>query len=313
MIEGQEGVTWDQWRRLAGLAEEGGFEALYRSDHHLSLFEPDGRSSLDSWTTITGLASYTETLRFGTLVSPIGFRHPALLAKVVATADHISDGRVEVGIGAGWYSREHTSFGFSFPDDPDRISALEEYLQVVTLLWTEDHVGFAGRHFALTNASANPKPVQAPHPPIVMGGLARPLAANLAALWANEYNVYETSPAEIVPKRDRLTAACERVGRDPNSLGLSVNANILVGSDVQDLEQRAARHLAYQALETDPRSHLRSLGSDRLVGTPDQIIDQIASYSAVGVSRMMLQVFPHDDFEAIELIGKEIVPIVTQL
>ncbi len=215
---------------------------------------------------------------------------------------------MEVGIGAGWYAQEHTSFGFDFPDDSERVSKLEEYLRVVTGLWTEEPFDFRGRFFHLEGAVANPKPVQSPHPPIVMGGLARSRAAALAAKWASEYNLYETSPEQVVPKRARLDAACEAIGRDPATLGISINANILIGEDDGDLERRAARHLAYQSLDTDAHHHLRSQGADRLVGTPERILEQIASYSAGGVTRIMLQVFPHDDYEAIELIGREVVP-----
>jgi F420-dependent oxidoreductase-like protein len=313
MIEGQEGVSWADWRRLALLAETHDFDALYRSDHQLSLFEPTARSSLDAWTTIAGLASVTKRLRFGTLVSPVGFRHPSLLAKIVATADQISDGRVEVGIGAGWYALEHASFGFDFPDNATRASVLEEYLEVVTRLWTEDQVDFRGQFFELEGAVANPKPVQVPHPPVVMGGLARQRSAASAARWASEYNLYETSPEQVIPKLARLAAACEAIGRDPASLGLSINANILIGSDDRDLATRAARHLAYQVVDTDPLTHLRNQGADRLVGTPERVLDQMASYAAVGVTKMLLQVFPHDDYEAIEMIGQEVVPVAARL
>ena len=309
MIEGQEGVSWAQWVDLARAAELYGFEALYRSDHYLSLFEPERRSSLDAWTTIAGLAPLTSRLRFGTLVSPLSFRHPSHLAKVVATADHISGGRIEVGIGAGWYEREHLSFGFGFPADPHRFRAFEEYVRIVHgLLSEEDNFTFNGDHYQLVEASALPKPIQRPHPPLIMGGQAGPRAAALAARWASEYNLYDTSPDQVGEKRGRLRAACDAAGRDPDTLGISINANILIGTGEQDLEARSARHLAYQALAVTPAEHLGSLGSERLVGTPEQILEQVGAYAAAGVTRMMMQVFPHDDLEAIALIGTEVLP-----
>ena len=313
MIEGQEGVTWEQWVGLAGAAEQYGFEALYRSDHYLSLFDPGERSSLDAWTTIAGLAPLTTRLRFGTLVSPVSFRHPSHLAKTVVTADHISGGRIEVGLGAGWYESEHRSFGFGFSADADRFGALEEYMEIVNRLWSdEDSVTFTGHHYRLDHARAFPKPVQRPRPPIVMGGLAGPRAARLAARWASEYNFYDTAPDHVGPKRDRLRSACEAIGRDPESLGISINGNVLVGNDRNDLARRAARHLAYQRIDLTPQEHLDSLGANRLVGTPARILEQLQEYAAAGVSRMMMQVFPHDDLDAIAMIGTEVLPAASR-
>jgi F420-dependent oxidoreductase-like protein len=308
MIEGQEGVTWNEWVTLARLAEDLGFEALYRSDHHLSLFEPARRSSIDAWAVIPALAALTSRLRYGTLVSPVGFRHPSQFAKTVASADQISGGRVEVGIGAGWMEAEHRNLGFPFPETAGRFSVLEEYLEVVQLLWTQEAVTFSGSFYRLVEARSSPKPAQKPHPPIIMGGLARPRAASLAARYAAEYNLYDTSPDQVAPARQRLAAACEAAGRDPQTLGISINGNVLIGVDQAEVEKRASRHLQYQALAITPQAHLAALGPERLVGTPAQILDQLASYKAAGVSRMMMQVFPHNDLEAIELIGKEVLP-----
>ena len=314
MIEGQEGVTWEQWVGLAAAAENFGFEALYRSDHYLSLFDPGARSSLDAWTTIAGLAPLTTRLRFGTLVSPVSFRHPSHLAKAVVTVDHISGGRIEVGLGAGWYESEHRSFGFSFPGDSDRFAALEEYMEIVNRLWSdEDSVSFSGHHYQLDQARAFPKPVQRPHPPVIMGGMAGPRAARLAARWAAEYNLYDSTPDQVKPKRDRLRSACEAIGRDPDSLRISINGNILIGTDHQDLARRSAGHLAYQRLDLAPDQHLAGLGPERLVGTPARILEQVEAYAAAGVTRMMMQVFPHDDFDAIAMIGTEVLPAASQI
>ena len=314
MIEGQEGVTWDQWVGLASAAERYEFEALYRSDHYLSLFDPTARSSLDAWTTIAGLAPLTKRLRFGTLVSPVSFRHPSHLAKTVVTVDHISGGRVEVGLGAGWYETEHRSFGFGFPDDSDRFGALEEYMEIVNRLWSdEDSVTFSGRHFQLDHARCLPKPVQHPHPPVVMGGMAGPRAARLAARWASEYNLYDTAPDQVKPKRDRLRSACEAIGRDPDTLTISINGNILIGTDRNDLARRAAGHLGYQGLDVAPEQHLDSLGDSYLVGTPARILEQLEAYAAAGVTRMMTQVYPHDDLDAIGLIGTEVLPAASRI
>ena len=187
MIEGQEGVTWEQWVALAGACEEHGIGTLFRSDHYLNL---DGqhpeRGALDAWGTICGLSAVTSTLRLGTLVSPATFRHPSLLAKLVVTADHISGGRVELGLGAGWHEREHGAFGFPFPPTATRMAVLEEQLQVVLGSWTEEDASFSGEHYELDELNAQPKPVQRPHPPLIVGGTAGPRSAALAARYAQE-------------------------------------------------------------------------------------------------------------------------------
>lgn len=314
MIEGQEGVDWPTWERLARLCEDHGFEALFRSDHTLSMFEPYERGSMDAWSTICAIGAITSRARLGTLVSPIGFRHPAHLARVVASADQITGGRVEVGIGAGWYGLEHSSFGFRFDDDKDRFSVLEDYMEVVHLLLTaRQPVNFAGAHFRLNRATLMPGPQQTPRPPIVMGGLAGPRSAALAAKFADEYNFYDATPETVVKRRHTLDAACRAVGRRPDSLRISINGNVLIGRDHAELMSRATRHARYQALGTVAEEYVASLHPSRLVGTPDQILHRLSTYAGVGVDRVMMQVFPHDDFEAIALIGESIVERAAEL
>lgn len=304
MIEGQEGVTWPQWKELAGAAERLGFGGVFRSDHYGSLFAPDESRSLDAWAVICGLAAVTTRLRLGTLVSPVTFRHPAVLANLVATADHISGGRVELGLGAGWNEDEHDAYGFTFPETDRRMELLAEHLEIICGVWSsDDPVGNTVR----LEQPRMPRPVQQPRPPIIMGGLAGPRAARLAARWADEYNVYETAPGDVPEKSRRLAAACEAEGRDPASLRLSVNANILIGSDRADLVSRAGRHMAYRGIEADPAAYLESLGPSHLVGTPDAILEQIEAYRAAGAKRILFQLYPHDDTEALEMIAENIV------
>src|SRR5438445_13107616 len=160
MIEGQEGVTWQDWCALADACEEHGVDTLFRSDHYISQGNEAGNVAHDAWTTIAALAARTTTLRFGTLVSPATFRPPALLANAVATADHVSGGRVELGLGAGWMEREHRAFAFPFPETPVRMAMFAEQLEIVHRLWTESHVAFGGEHYTLEPAPARPKPAQ---------------------------------------------------------------------------------------------------------------------------------------------------------
>ena len=179
LIEGHEGVTWPQWQALALACQQHTIPALFRSDHYLDSVHPE-RGSLDAWGTLNALGAVTSTLRLGTMVSPVTFRHPSTLAKLVTTADHVSAGRIELGLGAGWNEHEHVAYGFPFPATRTRSDMLEEYLQVVSG-WSDGPFSFDGEHYQLSGLDAQPKPVQRPHPPLIMGGNAGPRSCALAA------------------------------------------------------------------------------------------------------------------------------------
>jgi F420-dependent oxidoreductase-like protein len=268
MIEGQEGVTWDQWRALATTAEEAGFEALFRSDHYESLGGPPNRGSLDAWSTISALAALTTTLRLGTLVSPATFRHPSVLARAAVTVDHVSGGRVELGMGAGWHEGEHRSFGFPFETTRERFDRLAEQLEIVHRSWGEDPFDFDGRYYRLERADAQPKPLQQPHPNLIVGGSAGPRGAALAARWADEYNTVYPTPEQARERRERIAAACARAGRDP---------------------------LTFSAMVP-------------LDGSRDELVQRLRGLADAGVDRVMLQHLAHDDLEAVELVGREVIP-----
>src|SRR3954471_17581032 len=168
MIEGQEDVTWDDWVAIGETCERLGFEALFRSDHYASVAGAGRRGSLDAWATLSGLAAITSTLRLGTLVSPATFRHPSVLAKSVVTADHISSGRVELGIGTGWLEEEHAAYGFPFPPMGERMKRLEEQLEIITRAWSDGAHTSDGEYYAISNLDARPKPVQQPRPPLIV-------------------------------------------------------------------------------------------------------------------------------------------------
>ena len=315
MIEGQEGVTWEQWLALAKACEQGGFEALFRSDHYVSFGHPNEWGALDAWATLSALAASTERIRLGTLVSPVTFRHPSELAKAVVTADHASGGRVELGMGAGWFEGEHRAYGFPFPPSADRYSILEEQVEIVHQLLDRDPapVTFEGRHYQLEACPAVPKPIQDPHPPLILGGGAGPRAAALAARWADEYNMNFVGPPEVREGRDRLAAACEAANRDPGTLTLSLMTNTLVGSDERDLQARAGRLIARRGETGDPAAYLAGLGPERIVGTPDRVIEQLAAFAEAGVQRIMLQHLVHEDLEAVALIGERVISAVAGL
>jgi F420-dependent oxidoreductase-like protein len=297
MIEGQEDVTWEDWVALADACERWGIEALFRSDHYLSVGGAFERGSLDAWATINALAARTTNLRLGTMVSPTSFRHPSLLAKLVTTADHVSGGRIELGMGTGWSEVEHRAYGFPFLSMKERMDVLEEQLAIVhDGHWGEGGFSFTGEHYELVDLDARPKPVQRPHPPLIMGGGAGPRAARLAARYADEYNVNFVSPEEAGRRGANIAAACEKAGREP--IPLSLMTTTIVAADQAGVDARLAE------LGRDP-------GRDAaLVGTVEQVAGRLRDYAAVGVSRVYLQHLLHRDVEAVELIGRELLPAV---
>ena len=249
MIEGQEDVTWDQWLALAGACEDHGLEGLFRSDHYESVMGMRERGSLDAWATLAALAARTSRIRLGTLVSPATFRHPSVLAKNVATVDHVSGGRAELGLGAGWHEGEHRAYGFEFPPTPTRMERLAEQLEIVTRSWTEDAFSFQGRHYQLQDLRALPKPVQRPRPTLLVGGGAGPRSLALAARWADEYNTVGVPLEELPERRRRLQDAWREAGRDPGSARLSLMTTGVAGRDRAEVRERVRRVLAVTGRE----------------------------------------------------------------
>jgi F420-dependent oxidoreductase-like protein len=313
MIEGQEDVTWDDWVALAAACEEHGLEGLFRSDHYTSFGHEREWGALDAWATLAALGPLTERIRLGTMVSPVTFRHPSNLAKTVVTADHASGGRVELGLGAGWFEREHRSYGFPFPPTAERFSMLSEQVEMVHRLWDrgEEEVTFEGRHYRLEACRALPRPVQDPHPPLLLGGAAGPRAAALAARWADEYNVNFVTPEEAAAARERLDRACRRQGREPASLPLSLMTSTLVAAGEAGLRERARRLAARGG--GDEESFLAARGPNVLTGTVEQVLERLAAYARAGVRRVLMQHLLHDDLETVALIGREIVPAAARL
>jgi F420-dependent oxidoreductase-like protein len=304
MIEGQEDVSWEEWLALAHACERWGIEALFRSDHYLSVDGRRRRGSLDAWTTIAALAASTTRLRLGTLVSPATFRHPSLLAKAVVTADHVSGGRVELGIGTGWLEAEHAAYGFPFPPLRERMDVLAEQLEILRGAWREGPFDFAGRHYRVAGLDALPKPLQRPHPPLIMGGDAGPRSARLAARWADEYNTVYAGVEEAAARRARIVEACERAGRP--SLPFSVMTGVLIGADRADLDERARRLSDWRGEQVDPAA----LAGTWIVGTVEEAAARLREYEGAGVERVMLQHLLHRDLDAVELIGRELAPAV---
>jgi len=280
MVEGQEGVSWEQWLALAAACEESGLEGLFRSDHYLSIVRGGEAGSLDAWATLSALAARTERIRLGTMVSPVTFRHASALAKNVVTVDHVSSGRVELGIGAGWYEAEHAAYGFPFPPLGERMSELERQLATITEQWSE-------------GSAAWPKPVQRPRPPIVVGGSAKPRTVAAAVRHADEYNTTFSDPETCAERKARVDEAARAAGREP--LRFSVMTGCVVGHDEAEVRDRAARVHELTGHEA---------ASPMVVGTVEQAAARLREYEAAGVSRIMAQHLVHEDVEMVHVLGE---------
>ncbi len=305
--EPQQGASYDDLLAVAQAAERLGFGAFFRSDHYLSMGSSDGLPGpTDAWVTLAGIARETSTIRLGTLVTAATFRLPGPLAISVAQVDAMSGGRVELGIGAAWYDAEHTAYGIPFPSLGERFEHLEEQLAIITGLWSApDGVAysFEGAHYRLADSPALPKPVQRPHPPIVVGGGGPKRTPRLAATYAAEFNLGFTSVEGTARQFDVVREACRAQARDPATLSLSVAQVVCCGATEADIARRAAS-IGRQADE------LRTNG---LCGTPDEIVDKLGRFADIGATRTYLQVLDLADLDHVALLGEEVLPRVADL
>jgi F420-dependent oxidoreductase-like protein len=311
LAEGQEGIGWDDWLALAQACEASGFAGLFRSDHYSTGDADRDPGALDAWAVLAGLAAVTSQIRLGTLVSPVTFRHPSVLAKTVVTVDHISGGRAELGIGSGWMESEHRWWGFPFPAAATRREMLEEQAEIIRRQWDGEEFSFTGRHYRLEDWRGRPRPRQRPHPPLIIGGQGGPRSAGVAARWADEYNTTHATPADCRRYRRVLDEACERQGRDPASLRFSVMTGFLAGTTPAEVLEHAGRLSGQLGQGRDTATWLADVRSSWLVGTIDELAAQVAAYQAAGVQRLMLQHHAFDDLGLVELIGRELIPRVS--
>jgi alkanesulfonate monooxygenase SsuD/methylene tetrahydromethanopterin reductase-like flavin-dependent oxidoreductase (luciferase family) len=284
MIEGQEGVSWADWVALARACEEHGVEALFRSDHYLSQADP-GRAALDAWAVIPALAALTEQIELGTLVSPVTFRRPAVLANASQTAHEISGGRISLGMGTGWMEAEHERFGFPFPEMKTRVAWLSEQIEAVQGFWD-------GR----------------PHPRLIIGGSGLSGTVEPAARWADEYNTVMVTPEECAARREKLARTCERAGRDP--IPLSLMTACAIGRDEPEARDRIRRRIERTGQQVDPDDYKAQRGPAAVLGTLEEAAEQLRRFEAAGVERVMLQHLDHQDLEMVELIGRDLAPAV---
>ncbi len=279
MVEGQEGVDWPQWLALGRAAEAAGLEGLFRSDHYRSIVRGEPAGSLDAWAVLAALAASTERIRLGTMVSPVTFRSASVLAKNVVTVDHVSNGRVELGIGAGWYEAEHDSYGFPFGTTRTRLDELDRQLAEITRQFTDAD-------------DIRPEPVQRPRPPIIVGGRARPRTVRAAIRFADEYNTVFPSVEEARERRQILEDAAREAGREP--LRFSMMIGCVVGRDRSDTDERLA---AWRTVTGQD-------GSPGIAGTIDEVAEQLQAYEQAGVERVMLQHLVHEDVEMVAVLGE---------
>ena len=297
--EPQQGASYHDQLAFAQAAERLGFDGFFRSDHYLHMGDGDGLPGpTDAWTTLAGLARETSRIRLGTLVSSATYRVPGLLAIQVAQVDAMSGGRVELGLGTGWFGREHEAYGIPFPSK--RFGILEEQLAVVTGLWStpvSETYSFAGEHYRLVDAPALPKPVQS-RVPVIVGGGGPKRTPELAARFATEFNIGFRSEAESAEKFAGVGAACERIGRDPESLKLSVALPTLAGASASELDRRA---------ENLGRTVDELRGDVNIVGTRDEIVAKVERLVGIGAQRVYFQLMDLQDVSHVEYLG-EVLP-----
>lgn len=302
--EPQQGATYDDLLALALATESGGFGAFFRSDHYLKMGDVSGLPGpTDAWLTLAGLARETSTIRLGTLLTAATFRLPGPLAISVAQVDAMSAGRVELGLGAGWFAEEHSAYGIPFPSLAQRFERLEEQLAIITGLWTSEvgtTVDFMGPHYTLTNSPGLPKPVQSPRPPIIVGGHGRKVTPRLAATYADEFNVPFASYDDCRDLFGYVDAACETRGREPSSMIRSAALVVCCGAN----ESEVARRAAAIGREVD------ELKENGLAGSPEALIEMIGRYSELGATRLYLQILDVKDLDHVRLIAEEVLPAV---
>jgi F420-dependent oxidoreductase-like protein len=300
--EPQQGASYEQLLAVARVTEEEGFDAFFRSDHYLKMGDISGLpGSSDAWLTLAGLARETSRIRLGTLLTAGTFRLPGPLAISVAQVDAMSGGRVELGLGAGWFLEEHEAYGIPFPSLAERFERLEEQFEIITGLWSTrvgEAFNFSGKHYSLSESPALPKPVQSPRPPLIVGGFGAKKTPRLAARFADEFNVPFGSIEDSKKMFQLVDEACFAIDRDPASIERSVALVVCLGED-RDVVRRRAAKIGRDADE---------LSVNGLAGAPDQVIEKIHAYAELGISRLYLQILDLDDLDHLRLIASEVMP-----
>lgn len=323
MIEAQQGLSYEDQLAIVRRAESAGIEAFFRSDHYASFPGDSDQVTTDAWAVIAGLARETSTIRLGTLVSPVTFRHPGNFVKLVTTVDHMSGGRLEVGVGAGWNDDDHAPLGLAFPPIQERADLLEDQLELLHGLWTEpDGWSYDGHQVTVRNSGLHPRPVDVqgrprgrdgrtqdgpPRPRILVGGQGTPRGFRIAVRWADEFNLSSSSAETARARMAELDAACRAAGRDPSTLTRSAMVGTLIAENPAELERRESALMRALGITGGGSEWLRERRSRWIVGTPDQARAAIQRYADAGIERIMLQDFLPLDGAMIDLMGRELI------
>jgi F420-dependent oxidoreductase-like protein len=302
-VEPQQGATYEQLLAVARATEALGFDAFFRSDHYLAMGGDGLPGPTDAWVTLAALARETTRIRLGTLVSSATFRWPGVLAIIVAQVDAMSGGRVELGLGTGWYDGEHTAYGIPFPALGERFERLEEQLAILTGLWATpvgEKFTFSGAHYSVADSPALPKPFQKPHPPLILGGAGAKRTPRLAATYADEFNVPFHGVADTHAQFTRVREACARRNRHPASLTLSAAQVVCCGADEAEIAARA-RAIGREVDE------LRTNGA---AGTPDEVVARLRELGEAGAQTVYLQVLDLEDLDHLRLLSERVLPEV---
>ena len=308
MTEPQQGLHYDELLALVRTAEEAGIEAFFRSDHYASFPGETGLHTTDAWATLAGLARETTTIRLGALVSPVTFRIPGNLAKVIQTVDEMAGGRIEAGFGAGWNDAEHAQLGIPFPPIDERYDMLEEQMEILHRLWTDDEGwSFEGQHWQVREARRHGEVARGGrrHPHVIFGGKGRARMARLVARYGDEFNLNSASPDDAPDAYDRVRRACAEVGRDPDEVTYSAMTGVLVAETEADLRTRVADLLgAIGRADADGNAWLAERRGRWVMGTPDEARERVRALEAGGTQRVMLQNFLPRDLDQVRLIGR---------
>jgi len=297
-VEGQYGLTWERWKRLARAIEDLGYAAVFRSDH-FTMRQPPDTDSLEMWISLAWLAGNTSRVEFGPLVSPVSFRHPVFTARMAKDVDDLSGGRLRLGLGAGWQEREHTMFGFDLLDLKPRFDRFEEGLEVITrLLRGGGPVDFEGQYYRLRGAQLLPRPARPGGPPIVIGGSGRRRTLPMVAQYADEWNASRIPPAELKDLNRYLDGLLEEEGRAPRDVFRSIMVNLIVGEDQAEIQ----RGLQIRGMTLETAQY------KGLLGSMTQIVDQLGEYAEAGAQRVILQWVDLDDLNTLEAVAASVLP-----
>jgi len=302
MLEGQNGLNWPRFQRIAQAVEDLGFVGLYRSDHYTNANPPD-KDSLELWVSLTWLASHTERIEFGSMVSPVSFRQPTMTVRMASAVDDLSNGRLHLGLGAGWQEREHRNYGWDLLDVKSRMDRFEEGLEVISrLLHSDEPVDFAGEYFRVQEAISLPRPQRPGGPPILIGGNGPRRTLPLVAKYADEWNAVFLAPEGVRQRNEQLDTLLRENGRQPGDMRRSLMTGCIFGRDEAEVKRKLEpRNVTYEELRQEARL---------AVGTGNQIVEQLGRWAEAGIYRVMLQWLDLDDLDGLEAMAKSVLPQV---